>query len=327
MNLSPQKEFSPNGENSVRERSPLIYGGRIREHLHLEGVDKMILGVGDCRTGTTAWLAAASRIGFPAYYQPGKAAMRCMMQEGYEPEDIYFAQPGKPIVVAKETIGPQNIEECTLNPVRTYKYDNYDNRGLNPSQLHVVFFIRNPVAILRSWHKIFGPGSSVSPMDLSQLIHNFVHSAQKEREIYSELVMQEIPHTVFAQELLEPPEGIDQATHSARVMQTIFERAGITVSDEAALFAVSDWQKEGVENLKARIKFPREPHYNYEGGIYPTLASKGYQFVPQQVSLDDLTDDERSVFQTTDLIGFYNDLLPVSAQHLLVERYDHLSLW
>lgn len=329
---SERDRYSPSGkERAPREKN--IYG-RVRELFNFDGVSKMILGVGDCRTGTTAWLAAMARANFPAYYQIGKGGMRCMLKNMEEdtdkwvPDKVNFGEKGS-IVVAKETIGPQNITECTFNPVKAYSYSDYDKKGLDPNQLHVVFFVRNPVSTLQSWHNVFGEGakkSGVKPIDSEQLIYNYMLSAQTELQIYDQLNQQNIPHTVFAQELLQAPEGINQAYHSAQILKTISDRAGAPISDKQALFAVSDWQKQGAEYLKKKIYFPNEPNYNYEGGIYPTLASEGYGYLHRSVSQDSLTPLHLSGFQSAELIDSYNDLLDKSAQDLGINDYDHLYL-
>lgn len=313
-----------------------IYG-RIREYLHVDGVDKMILGIGDCRTGTTAWLAAASRAGFPAYYQPAKAALRCLKTEKNgpptTPEHIYFGEKGN-IVVVKETIGPQNHTESTLDPVKSYTHNKFDNKGLDPSQLHVVFFVRNPVSVLQSWHRIFGEG-----VDESRGLHamhpdvvdaNYVTAAQTEISIYEDLVNKNISHTVFAQELLTPPSWMNPAdynNHYASILSTIFDRAGTPITPEQAMFAVSGWNVQGPQYLMDRITFPREPVYNFEGGISPTLESHGYQHVTKNATLADITNDDiRDTFETAQLTLYYNELLKVSAEHLDVPEHERFYL-
>lgn len=322
-------------QSKYREGQPKekdIYG-RIREYLHVDGVDKMILGVGDCRTGTTAWLAAAARAGFPAYYQPAKAALRCIKTEKngerLTPQHIHFGEKSN-IVVAKETIGPQNHTESTLDPVKSYTFNHFDNKGLNTNQLHVVFFVRNPVAILQSWHRIFGGGvvnKGLNAMHPDVVDANFVTAAQTEMGIYEELHNKNIPHTVFAQELLTPPEWMkkeDHHIHYERILSKIFNRAGAPITDEQAYFAVNNWQQEGSQYLLDRITFPTEPVYNFEGGISPTLESPGYRHVANNATLADITNDDlRDTFQTAELTLFYNELLQISAKHLDVDASDY----
>lgn len=327
------RPFNPEQDKSEKN----IYG-KVRDLLHFDEVDKMILGVGDCRTGTTAWLAAAVRAGFPGYYQAGKGGMRCILkniQEGnnpnkrWVPDNIYFGQHGR-TVVAKETIGPQNPTECSFNPVKAYSYSNYDKKGLDPSQLHIVFFLRNPVSTFLSWEKVFSKEvskkSHVKPLDLGTLKSNFTLAARTEMDIYKQLVEENRSFTVFAQELLQAPPGVDQAVHSAQVLQTIFDRAGAPISDNQAMFAVSNWREQGPDWLKDRIFFPNEPDYNYEGGIYPTLNSEGYGYIHRDTSLRALNAFDLSYFESADLIDFYNDHLHESAEHLGIKEFEHLYL-
>lgn len=322
-----------NGKEGIFPEKKNIYG-QVRDLFNFEGVDKMILGVGDCRTGTTAWLAAMARAGFPAYYQVGKGGMRCLLknmsdnENNWIPDSVHFGEKGR-TVVAKETIGPQNNIECTFNPVKAYSYSDYDKKGLSPDQLHVVFFVRNPVSTLQSWHNIFGDGArktGAKPLDPDVLVSNYMLAARTELTIYDQLLQNNIPHTVFAQELLQAPAGVSQAIHSKNILRTITDRAGTPITDKQALFAVTNWKKQGVEYLEKRIFFPNEPNYNYEGGIYPTLASEGYGYFHQNVSQANLSPFDLTSFQSAELIDSYNDLLERSAQDLGVEQIDHLYL-
>lgn len=322
-----QSRYTRQEGKSTPKETGTIYD-EIRKHLHFKGVEKLMLGVGDCRTGTTAWLAAASRIDFPAYYQPAKAIMRCLMAD-QEPEDIYFTKKRRKIVVAKETIGPHNPIECTLNPLDLYLSDgkshNGDNRGLSPEQLHVVFFLRNPVAILKSWQKAFSEDNKVNPIDPKTLLSNFVLAARTEMLIYKQLQEQEISHTVYVQELLQDLDGRGDF-HEPYILQRIFSNAGIPLSPTQAVYATTGWQEQGAPGLKKRIKFPYEPPYNAEGTTDRILNSTRYQFVGQPATLADMTSYELTAFQSAGLIKFYNQLLPVSADHLGVYNFSHLSL-
>ncbi len=336
--MSIYREQFMDQERRRQAKETNVYG-EVRQHLHFDGVDRMILGIGDCRTGTTAWLAAAARAGFPAYYQIGKGALRCIqnteidLNSGdklYVPEHVSFGQRGN-VVVAKETIGPQNSTECTYNALRSYLHNDYDNKGLDPSQLHVVFFARNPVATYHSWKQAIGEGSPIHPMDSKTMEGHFLLAALTEKAILKQLREDNISHTVFAQELLVPPPGVSQADHSAYILSTIFDQAGAPLATDQAMHAVTNCQEgantinqyPGLTFFKNNIKFAHEPPYNWDGAIAPTLKGDSYKAMPQQVSLNSLNDSERRFFQTTEIFDtYYYDLLPQSIDQLGLEEFE-----
>lgn len=329
-----KKEGTPRNGSEFPQRETLY--GKIRKHLNFDGVDQMVLGIGDCRTGTTAWLAASRRLKFPVFYQPAKAILRCIVANE-QPEEVVFGmnqgkngfvskeqldEPDEPkkIVVAKDTIGPHNPIECTLNPLDAYLYSAQDNRGLPQEKLFVNFFVRSPIRIWESWKKVF------HRTDPDFLLANFINAAQTERGVYEQVLQLGIPHTVFAQELLQDVDGRGK-NHPAQVLKTLYSRAGILLPDNDFIHATTGWNKKGQPSEKSQIIFPKEPPYDSEG-IDTTLNSSGYFYVGPKTSgtPEDLTPHELNMFESAYLFDSYNQSLETSAEHLQVKNFEQFYI-
>lgn len=117
---------------------------------------KIYLGVGPCRSGTTAFLQVFANAGVKSWYQPIKTMLRDSVKKKLNYD---FELPSTDSIFIKETIGAGTKLECTLDPLRILI-----EAGVPKEKIEVIGFVRDPIAVQASWNKYVKEGLSYAQL-------------------------------------------------------------------------------------------------------------------------------------------------------------------
>lgn len=164
---------------------------------------EVILAVAPCRSGTTAQLRVFAEAGLQSHYQPFKAILRDLEKD----DEAHFTLPEKEKkIFIKETIGPYNYEQSTLDPVGILL-----EAGLSKDKLHVIPMMRQPLVTYASWKKVSADvEGGFGQIDEKNLLENAVLSYQTVSAIKERSEKEGIRTTTFVQEALRdnPSESV-----------------------------------------------------------------------------------------------------------------------
>jgi len=192
---------------------------------------KIIISISPCRSGSTAILRVFGAAGIKAHYQQIKTLMRwetvgtILNWEFPHTDDIVFL---------KETLGPYNTKDATLNPINVLI-----DSGIRLNQITILILGRKPVDTWRSWKRIWGNKTNKEIFNLAYETTELIRLQAIELKIETITVVYE----AFKYD-------------RDRVIMQIFDKLGILFCDKF----IDDWIKlPPLGSHESNVIFPKQP--------------------------------------------------------------------
>lgn len=191
----------------------------------------VVLCVSPCRSGSTAILRVVGAAGVDSYYQPMKTVLR--WQSVGKPIHLKLDYKTNPIYI-KETLGPYNKEECSLDPIKSLL-----ENGIQPNNLILITLGRHPTKTWASWQKVWGSKANLGNLNLA----------------YSNVEKIRLnANTLFIKNFVVTYEAFKE--HRYQVFCKIFQALG----SEPPINALDDWELlPPLHSLESNIRFQKEP--------------------------------------------------------------------
>ena len=250
--------------------------------------EKVILCLSPCRSGSTALLRAFTAVGFPAYLQPIKAGIRCMLSNA----EVAISINHTGEIFIKETLGPYYDAEASFDPVEILSQS-----GLAEDRIAPFILIRDPYSTWHSTKKL--ATDHVASFDV------FVMAYRQLEKIYNRL--QASGRNVPIIDL--------GAEHPERSLRQLFERLSIPYSERA----VDGWQVlSSIHDPKSGIILGNDPPGYIADSVYERVTRSTGLRKLDTISPDELPADEMRAIAMSDILKIYDRLSSLSVRECYV---------
>ncbi len=220
-------------------------------------IPNIILGVGPCRSGTTAMLRVFAEAGIDAWSQPIKTTLRDFLNG--KPNPYVFTVPDKPVIFIKETLGADTREESTLNPLAVLL-----DAGVPAEKLHVLALTREPLATVDSWIRVIKKSSP------EELVAHALQAITTTARIKQQADRLGISTNSFVYESLRD-------NQPSSVIEKLFNRLGLPFSSSI----LENWLIQPLEHHPHLHLIPQLDVYQTREDVYGKLRkSNGLTFFP-----------------------------------------------
>ena len=212
----------------------------------VNSIPKIILSIATIRSGTTASLRVYSEVGIHSFAQPMKSIFR-FLAKGKSNKDCDWLIPKEDVIYVKETFGPFNLEEATLNPIETlfYLFHNLLKNKVNTEHLttETLALMKKKVHLI-----VMGRNPFDSWFSNKETYVKFMKGVEENEKWYYEVTLEELLYYHLI------------AFRQVQKVATFAEYLGIPIS-----YYVAEANKEPVKainNLFTRIGIKTKPSLN-----------------------------------------------------------------
>lgn len=231
----------------------------IAKRIHFSGqIPSTILMISPCRSGSTSYLRVFSASGIESHYQPIKAILRSLMQNG----EWEFCVPDRCDLFIKETLGPYTRLESTLEPLKILL-----EAGYPVDKIRIICLARDPLSTLASWLNMFSHNR-----EKTTLFKNFILAYKSIQQLQEDAQALGISVYCYVHEAIRD-------NNPSLVIRTLFEKLGITFTPQA----IGGWQSlPQFGSPESRVIFSMEPLIYWGNEFHLSITNaQALQYIPK----------------------------------------------